>query len=335
MVARERLTILTDPVPAGAGAIGEWARRGLRWTRDRVHPPPDYHHRSYRGHFAVTRSAVEGMKAIGVDAAYNPTSLRGVAEHVVVLSGVAALRQAIGWKREGRIRRLLAGPNIVNLPSDAGAVLCAPEIDVVITPSRHVLDLYVDDCPELRGRCTAWPAGVDVGFWTPEPAERAEPRLLFYAKPQNWDGGSVESYRELVARRGFGIIDVQYGAYRPAGYREALRRSTALVAFVNAESQGLAWAEAWACDVPTLICHRDSTEFRNSARLSGRRVPTSPAPYLSPATGRLFRDLQDFDALVQELEQPASPFTPRAWAVEHMSDEACARQLHDLACSAA
>src|SRR5687768_15199999 len=69
---RPEITILTDPVPAGRRLFAERARQFARWARDRVFPPPPYVDRRYRGHFAVTRSAVEGLAKIGVAATYNP-----------------------------------------------------------------------------------------------------------------------------------------------------------------------------------------------------------------------------------------------------------------------
>ena len=92
MSMRPVLTILTDPIPFGSYRVSEGVIAVLRTLKRVVAPLPHYMRSEYRGHFAVTRSLVEGLRKIGVHASYNPSKLRDVAEVVVVLSGVRALR---------------------------------------------------------------------------------------------------------------------------------------------------------------------------------------------------------------------------------------------------
>src|SRR5579863_8746893 len=142
---RPALTVLTDPIATGRFLLREGFKRLTRPLRHFVAPPPAYARSAYRGHSAVTRSVVEGLRSVGVNANYNPTRVADVAEAVVVLSGVETLAQAVAWRREGRIRRLLAGPNIVVFPSDHGGLIASPEVDVCVTPAPWVNALYVSD----------------------------------------------------------------------------------------------------------------------------------------------------------------------------------------------
>lgn len=328
---RPRLTILTDVVPHGRWGPAELAIRASRLVRDSVKPRPAYVDRRYRGHFAVTRSAVEGLGKIGVHATYNPLTRSGVADVVVVLSGVRALRQAIEWRRRGMIRRLLAGPNIVNVPADAGSIICSPEIDLVITPSTNVAAFYVTDCPELKDRCAVWPAGVDTTFWRPDGRPRLTKRLLWFEKRSNGPLVPLGGYRAAVEKQGFEVVPVIYGQYISNWYRDALRSSSALIGFTNAESQGIAWAEAWACDVPTMLFYRDSMAFDHYPGMAGRVFQTSTAPYLTRATGLFFRNEDDFVRVLAEWDGARDSFAPRAWVLENMSDDVAARSLCELA----
>ena len=121
-MSKPKLTILTDPLPVGRDFFSETARRWMRRLKYAMQERSFSSHPRYRGHFAVTRSLVEGLEKIGADLNYNPTKLSQLADTVIVLANVHALRQAIRLKQEGKIHRLFAGPNVVYFSSDFGSI---------------------------------------------------------------------------------------------------------------------------------------------------------------------------------------------------------------------
>lgn len=125
-----------------AGKI--WGRRVLKIRRSQ---------RRYGGHYAVTRSLVEGLSALGASFNYNSVGLWGLADTVAVLSGIGVLEQAIRLKEEGRVKRLLADPNLVNLPSDARRLIVNPAVDLYLVNSDWTFEMYTTDVPKLLGRC--------------------------------------------------------------------------------------------------------------------------------------------------------------------------------------
>lgn len=325
--SRPELTVLTDPVPTGASLLPELARGAVRRLRYTLGERPFSSDPVYRGHFAVTRSLVEGLRQVGADFNYNPSRIAQVADTVVVLAGVRTVRQAIALKRAGRIRRLLVGPNIVIFSSDHDALLAAPEIDCVITPAAIVGEHYVEQCPSLAGRMIAWPAGVDAAYWSPDPAIRRR-QVLFFEKQNKGPVGPIAPYVNHVRAFGYEVEILRYGEYRHDDYRECLRRSALMVGFVTDESQGIAWTEAWACDVPTLI-------WRNTTHTHlGRTYRCSTAPYLTDSTGAFFDDLADFIRQFTLWADHGLPLQPRDWVLENMTDAVCARRLldHALGC---
>jgi hypothetical protein len=321
---------MTDPVPTGRYFFSEAFKKTARRIRNQVKPLPGFLRSPYRGHFAVTRSLVEGLKKAGIPAIYNPRKVADVAEVVVVLSGVDALRQAIGFKRAGLIKTLLAGPNLVSFPSQIRDLLCSPAVDVCITPGPLTCAIYTQDCPELTGRCAPWPAGVDTAYWSPAPPPAERRRILIYDKQIHGPTDAVDAYIALVARKGYHVSTLQYGSYSKDEYRRLLQESQLLIGFSAEESQGIAWAEAWSTDVPTLFWYTDRHVF-NDPRSGGRTFTTSPAPQLTDATGRFFRNIDEFTAVFADWEAGRLRCTPRAWVLENMSDEVCARRLCELA----
>lgn len=324
-----KLTILTDPVPVGLHSITEPLKHAARSLRDKITPRPKFMRSHYRGHFAVTRSLVEGLRKIGYSFNYNPKRLREIADVVIVLSGVSALRQAIALKRRGLIRKLLAGPNLITFPSDQGGIICSAEVDVCVTPGPLTCDIYTEDCPALDGRCVGWPAGVDTAFWSPQPASRGK-SILIYDKLSPVPADTIAIYVDWIRQKGYETRFIEYGNYTVGGYLSVLRRSSLMIGFSAAESQGVSWAEAWSADVPTLMWHKDRNAY-NHPRSGARIFKSSTAPYLTDSTGAFFRTFDEFADLFSAWEAGETRFNPRQWALDNMSDEVCARRLLEIA----
>lgn len=324
---RPALTVLTDPIPVGGFRLKETLKRVGRPVRDLIKPRPAFYRTvPYRGHFAVTRSLVEGLRKIGASANYNPTRVSEVGEAAIVLSGIDALRQAIIWKREGRIARLLAGPNILVFPSAHAEVIAAPEVDYCVTPADWVCRVYERDCPALKGRCVAWPAGVDTEYWRPDPGEREAREVLIYDKHAIGLVRPVSDYVPVLKRRNYSVSLVAHGSYTPEEFLLNLRRASLMVGFSTSESQGIAWAEAWSADVPTLLWFQDQYTWAG-----GRTFATSTAPYLCNSTELFFTNVAEFEDALTRWETSKETFHPRRWVLDNMSDEVCARRLCLLA----
>ena len=99
-MARPFLTVLTRPVPGARARL----IRDLRGIARRIVKPgvPLPAVSPYPGHFALVRSVVEGLRAIGADFNFNPDRMRELAR-VVYAPANEALIQAIALKRAGQI----------------------------------------------------------------------------------------------------------------------------------------------------------------------------------------------------------------------------------------
>ena len=321
---RPLLSVITDPVPYGIYIPLELVKKALRKLKRIIKPIPHYMVSPYRGHPAVTRSLVEGLIKIGASANYNPKSYHQIGETVLVLSGVPALKQAIQLKRKGYIKKLLAGPNMVELPSDSNGWMASKEVDLCVINSEWTKKMYEDDCPSLKGRTIIWPAGVDTSYWKPDENKKRD-KILIYEKQRKGPVGPVQPYKEWLELQGYKVDIVKCGEYTLHEFLIALQNAQLMIGFVVDESQGLAWAEAWAVDVPTLIWRNNRSLFRGSV------IETSTAPYLTIDNGMFFDDFEDFKNVFMRWELMKKSFQPRRWVLEYMSDEICAKLLCKLA----
>jgi hypothetical protein len=329
---KPNVSVLTDPMPWGSEFFIESARRFLRFCRDLlIRRRAHYKHSEYRGHPAVTRSLVQGLDAIGAHYNYNPKYPWNLSDTIIVLAGVRTLRQAIELKKKGRIKKLLAGPNIVEFSSDENSILASDAIDLVITPSQFVSELYIEDNMKLRDKIFTWPAGVDTSFWCPGPTKNYNSNqiLIFDKRLTSDNPDRIRPYVDYLIKSGWSVnIIVRCGdrGYTHIEYRELLRNASLMIGFtIGSESQGIAWSEAWAMDVPTLI-------FRNTTNiLRGRKYNCSTAPYLNNDNGLFFDNFADFKSKFEYWISRRDEFNPRAWLVNNLSDEVCASKLYSRA----
>jgi hypothetical protein len=128
---RPFLTVLTTPIPSGRRRLYLRARRLARRFLKPDVPLPKVS--PYPGHFAVVRSAVEGLRAIGADFNHDPRTFKELAR-VVYAPANEALRQAADLKRAGRVDFLVAGPANALFPEEADNILLDPAIDLLIVP---------------------------------------------------------------------------------------------------------------------------------------------------------------------------------------------------------
>jgi len=226
------LTILTEVLPEPASGICETLKRRVRAVRN--HLTASVAGQAHGGHSAVTRSVVQGLTKLGTRFNYNPERLKNVAEVVVVLSGIEALKQAIQWKKSGRVKRLLAGPNLVVRSSEYNGLLTSPEIDICLVPSDWVRVAYEEDAPSLRGRIRVWPAGVDSKYWKPKQRRSEARNVLVYWKTEREE--FCDSVERILCSFGWVPIRLAYGRYTKREFKMALSASSFAVFVSRSES---------------------------------------------------------------------------------------------------
>jgi hypothetical protein len=283
-----------------------------------------------RGPITVEYNLVAGLSRIGTEFRLNPNPSE-VTKRVGVLRHVGALHWAIRAKREGRVGYLAAGPNLVVTPSEAEEILLSPYIDLVITPSPWVSDLYLAQAPDLAGRIAEWAVGVDTNFWKPNNETLPESfngHWLVYDKSHSGiDSQILVGVIKEITRRGHTHEILNYGDYSQVEYREALRRSGAMAFLSPSESQGIAQFEAWACNVPTLVWDRRRWEYKGQ-EFEGHTV--SSAPYLTAECGERFFDISGLESSMDSFLERYAEYSPRVFILQNFTLEKSAQKYVDL-----
>ena len=312
--------MLTTPIPSAKRRAYKGLRRFVRpILRPGVPLPPVSR---FPGHFAVVRSVVEGLEQIGADFNHDPRSFRKLAR-IVYAPANEALRQAARLKREKKIDYLVAGPSNAFFPEEADNIFWLPEIDTIIEPSDWVKELFRSIAPPLVSKIRICTAGVDTAYWKPR-GERSSTRAIVYWK--SGDESFSSEVEDILRARGLDPVRFQYGHYARDDYRYSLDGAALAVFLSSFETQGIALAEAWAMDVPTLVWDpRAETQWRGRPFISG-----SSAPYLSVDTGMRWVTLADLTNVIGEALSRRESYRPREWVLANMTDAICSSALLEI-----
>ena len=323
---KSKISILTDPLPFKRNYIIQHSKNFFRFLRGNLFKNKLIRQKTiYRGHPAVTRSLINGFKKCKIEHNYNPKNINNLFDAVIVLAGVETLKQAIYLKKKGYIKNLFAGPNILNFGNEHNFLIGSSEVDLIIVPSEWVRSMMLEDLPSFNDKICVWPAGVDTDYWSPTKNIHKD-RILIYDKGDE-SPSRLDLYINFLQKFSFKVDIVRYNkkkSYTPEKFKNKLESAKLMIGFTGgSESQGIAWAEAWSMDVPTLI------ESKSSNIIHGRHVMTSTAPYLNASTGDFFDNFRDFRTKFNSSLNNSEKFKPRDWVINNMSDEVIAQNLYN------
>lgn len=266
-------------------------------------------------HPTVTNSLLRGLQNLQVDFNYNPSNLNEVASTVVVLSDLNALSQAIDWKKTGRIKKLLAGPNLVISPLDQKEIITSPYIDRYLVNSEWVKKAYIEDAPDMMRNIAIWPSGVDSNYWNrSKKAKKHNRDVLVYWKTESEQ--FCIDVENILKKYSWRPVRIRYGQYNFGMFKQMLENSVFSVFISKSESQGIALLEAWSMDIPTFVWNSKEPLIINNRLYS----EYSACPYLTPDTGLKWRNLEEFEILLHQMPQKLASFHPREWVLKNMSD---------------
>jgi hypothetical protein len=320
-IQRPFLTVLTTPIQRPLRRLYQRLRSSVRPLVKPGVPLPVVS--PYPGHYALVRSVVEGLGAVKADFNFNPVSFRQLGR-VVYAPANETLRQAIGLKQRGKIDYLVAGPVNALFPEECDGILRLPEINRLIVASEWVRELFRAEAPELLSKIRICPAGVDPEYWKRSPRRCAAVRALVY-----WKSGAesfCEQVEAVVRTCGLEPVRIRWGEYDADVYRKMLDEAEVAVCISRFETQGLALAEAWSMDVPTIVWNP-----RGRAQWRGRQFQSgSSCPFLTSQTGQTWQTLDELASVLRSALRTRTAFRPREWVLSHMTDAVCSAALYRI-----
>lgn len=266
-----------------------------------------------RGPQAVVASLVRGLDSLGVE--YKLNSIIENTDVLYVNESVDALYWAIELKKNKKISRLIAGPNIVVTPDESNSLVAAPEIDLYLNPSNWTRNWWLSIRPALAPRLAIWAAGIKDAIISDNGNRDT---VIVYKK--NVPEDVYQKTLQLLDEKAIKYRVINYGQFKQEEYFELLSRSYALIYLQELESQGIALLEAWCRNVPTLVWNSNSFKYKNYT-WTDQKIS---APYLSDESGSFFANYEELSLLLDSILDKNKLYSPRNYYLNNFTDEICA-----------
>jgi hypothetical protein len=220
----------------------------------------------------------------------------------------------------------LLGPSLYDRPMLKADLMKDVRYRKHLVLSDWMRDMFY---PVYGDACVSWYAGIDLDEWPDTRGNEKDIDILLYDKVR-WDRYVLEPsflqpIRDILARRGLKVAELRYKYHDHKTYCDLLKRSKAMVFLCEHETQGLAYQEALAMNVPILAWDFGMWADPLWKLFSIQPIPASSVPFFSPECGERFRTLQDFGEALTNLLDQLDSYSPRNFIAEHLLLENSAR----------
>jgi glycosyltransferase involved in cell wall biosynthesis len=244
-------------------------------------------------------------------------SARKHPHYPVGLIGIRTLVER--WKLANPV---LLGPALYDHPMQAPRLMDDPRFRTYLLSSQWAYDFY----SRYYGKaCAQWFVGIDTAQWPDTSGKVKDIDFLIYDKIRwnhdRFESSLLEPIQNALRARGFRVETVRYLFHDHASYRRLLERSRAMVFLCEHETQGIAYQEAMACNVPILAWDNGYWLDPLAYRFEKEMVPASSVPFFSPDCGERFADWAGFTPALERFLARLPELKPRRYVCEHLSLE--------------
>jgi hypothetical protein len=215
----------------------------------------------------------------------------------------------------------VVGPGMIDHPAVAPDLMADPRFRLYVTPC----DWYHKMFEPVYGsdRCARWHAGIDLDEWPDLSGHPKEVDLLVYDKIR-WDREHYEAtlltlLHDTLRAKNLRFEVIRYGHYNHEGYKNLLARSKAMIFLCEHETQGMAYQEAMASNVPILAWDPGIWIDPQAKRYDPNPIPACSVPFFDERCGERFADAAGFVAALDRFWARRSGYAPRAFVRNELS----------------
>lgn len=230
--------------------------------------------------------------------------------------------------------KLIAGIGLMNHPSEWPSLFSDYPIEKYLQHSTWTANIY--NRWYGQGSCEIWQAGIDTEFWKPDKNKITEHVLIYEKFLWNKEENRVTLLHPILKTLETNHVKykiITYGSYQLKEYKQLLNKSFGMIFLCEHESQGLAYQEAMAMNVPILAWDQgfwlDPNRFKWGET---EPIPATSVPYFDENCGIKFKDLASFMEVFQIFHQNANDnkFKPRQYVLENLTLEKSAERMLDI-----
>ena len=292
---------------------------------------PLYNHvrrdQSVSGFYVWYLNLIKALRLCGYRVVLNNRRLaRENPAHPVGLVGYPAILD--GWDLPNPA---ILGPGMYDHPSLRPDLTQDPRVQLYILTCGWMLDLFV---PAYGPTCVPWHAGIDLDQWKDTGGSVKSLDFLVYDKirwrREHFVPSLLEPALEALRRRGLSFEVLRYGGYTQRVFRDLLQRSRGMLFLCEHETQGLAYQEALASNVPVLAWDNGYWLDPRRDRFEAAPVPASSVPYFSEACGERFHGPEDLEPALERFLSRRAGYRPRAYVARELSLRDSGQRYYEL-----
>lgn len=193
--------------------------------------------------------------------------------------------------------------------------------------------------PELSLTPIACPFGLDMDSIEIAPPARARSKILVYCKARH--PSCLDAVLRFLEEKQQSVVVLKYGAYHDSDFKQQLKDAKMVVWIGSHESQGFAFQETQASNIPILVW--DVTSVNDEYNYGwpyasyiqrGHPLLATTANCWSDACGIKIHDASELEQAFASMNERIDTFTPRDFIQPTLSlTAAFARLLHTVGIS--
>ena len=214
------------------------------------------------------------------------------------------------------------GPCMYDHPTLNPALMEDHRFKYYITTCEWLHDVFV---PYYGEKCVLWHAGIDFEEWADAKTYNKDIDVLIYNKirwnKEEMDRVILDPVVNTVKKNGLTYIILRYGSYSQDEYLRLLRRCRVMIFLCEHETQGMAYQEALASNVPVLAWDPGFWNDPLYETLRSNPVPSTSVPHFSAECGERFRRIGEFANIFRVFWNHRDRYKPRLFAQRELSLE--------------
>jgi len=172
-------------------------------------------------------------------------------------------------------------------------------------------------------KCVLWHAGISTDEWIDVKHHKKSIDVLIYDKIR-WEREKttslfLEPIKNCLDKKGLSYFVLKYGNITHNTYKKLLSKSRAMVFLCEHETQGMAYQEALASNVPIIAWDHGWWTDPVWPAYSENPIPATSVPLFSPDCGEKFRMISDFPKIFEKFWSKLNKYNPRKFIQKKVS----------------
>lgn len=276
---------------------------------------------AHSGFYVAFKSLVTCLKKAGCEVRINDFAFAEKhPDYPICMAGYPSILEHVNLPNP-----ILFGPGSYGFPDEVKSIVQSDQYVRFMQPSEWAARLWKPYCGD---KIWVWYAGIDTRQIPDFSKEEKIYDCLIYEKFL-WDRENkapvfLDRITNYLKQKGKSYKVIHYGQYTKSEYMQALKDTKSMIFLCEHETQGIAYQEALATNVPILAWDEGEFLDPNFKKFANDDLQASSVPYFDQRCGAKFKNNdfeESFDVFCNNLEN----YRPRDYVEDCLSMDKAAQ----------